>query len=273
LIENFLSGCAKLLLVDGKVNILLVDDYPANLVALSAVLTDPFYRLIEATSGSDALKVLETTDVALILLDIQMPGMDGYEVARQIRANPRTQEIPIIFITAVYREDPAVRKGYEAGAQDYLGKPFDPAILKAKVGIYSNIFLKTLQLQAQNRALSASEERYRLIVESTREIIATIDSSGTITSLNLAFEKLTGHKSAEWVGKSFVPLIEPDDLALVLTHFGESALRDVAQLSQTKIRTADSRWIPVEISVQSLTQDGRILGTVGVMRDISMRAR
>ena len=259
--------------MEAKVNILLVDDYPANLVALSAVLSDPIYRLLEATSGQEAIQLLEKNDVALILLDIQMPGMDGYEVARQIRANPRTREIPIIFITAVYREEPSVRKGYEVGGQDYLGKPFDPEILKAKVGIYSNLFLKTATLEQQTRILMESEERYRLIVENAQEIIATIDISGTITSLNLAFERLTGLKSQDWVGKSFVPLIDQNDLNVVLSHFGESARHNAAQLSQTQIRTADNRWIPVEISVQPLVRHDKVVGTVGVIRDISMRTK
>ncbi|MBC7690617.1 MAG: response regulator [Methylotenera sp.] len=257
--------------MDPKVNILLVDDYPANLVALSAVLTDPLYHLIEATSGEQALQLIEETEVALVLLDIQMPGMDGYEVARQIRKNPKTRDVPIIFITAVYREEPSVRLGYEAGGQDYLGKPFDPEVLKAKVGIYSNLFRKTTILERQTRELIASEERYRLIVEGAQEIIATVDVSGVITSLNYAFERLTGLSAKDWVGKSFVPLIDEKDLPEVLLHFGESARHNSALLSTTHIHTGDEKMIPVEISVQPLVRDGRTLGTIGVMRDISLR--
>jgi PAS domain S-box-containing protein len=254
-----------------KVNILLVDDYPANLVALNAVLSEPHYRLIEATSGPEALKILESTPVALVLLDIQMPGMDGYEVARQIRACSRTKDVPIIFITAVYREEPSVRRGYEAGAQDYMGKPFDPSVLKAKVAIYSNLFLKNLQLEQQTRKLIESEERYRLIVEGAQEIIATIDVRGTITSLNFAFERLTGLKSTDWVGKSLAPLLEQRDTSNLLSQIGASDRNHTPQLLETRISTADRKWIPVEISVQPLSRNGELLGTVGVMRDISPR--
>ncbi len=120
--------------------LLLVDDKPANIVALEAVLNSPAYRIISASSGLDALAVLEQEEVALILLDIQMPGIDGYETARRIKANERWKDIPIIFVTAIYREDPHIRKGYEAGAVDYLGKPFDVEVLQKKVGIYTKIY-------------------------------------------------------------------------------------------------------------------------------------
>ena len=257
--------------VQASVNILLVDDYPANLIALSAVLTDPAYHPIEVTSGEEALKVVEEKDIALILLDIQMPGMDGYAVAEKIRSNPRTHEIPIIFITAVYREDASVLKGYAAGAQDYLGKPFDPEILKAKVSIYSGQSLKIAKLERERRVLQESEERYRLIVEGAQEIIATFDTSGTITSLNMAFERLTGLRCDECVGKSFVPLILSKDVVRVLSHFGDSERFHTTQLSQTEIRTALGKQLPVEISVQPLMRGDQILGTVGVIRDITAR--
>ncbi len=257
--------------MEHTVNILLVDDYPANLVALSAVLADEKYRLFEATSGPEALQIIATENIALVLLDIQMPGMDGYEVAEKIRANPLSADIPIIFITAVYREDPAVRKGYEVGGQDYMGKPFDPDVLRAKIGVYTKLFLKNTVLEKRTADLLVSEERYRLIVESVQEIIATVDVSGTVTSLNLAFERLTGLKSSEWVGKSFVPLINPVDLPKILPLFGESARQNVTQLARTEIKTVSGAWIPVEISVQPYSRDGHLLGSIGVIRDISHR--
>ena len=254
-----------------KVKILVVDDYPANLVALGAVLTADEYQLIEATSGAEALRAVEEHDIALILLDIQMPGMDGYEVAKRIRQNPKTREIPIIFITAVYREDPKVRQGYAVGGQDYLGKPFDPEVLKAKVGIYSNLFLRTMKLEKEKVQLEVSEERYRLIVEQAQEIIATIDMTGTITSLNLAFERLTGLKCDEWIGKSFVPLLDADELTPILNRFGMSSRDQMLQLVTTRIRTVDGSHIPIEISIQPLTRDGHALGSIGIMRDVSQR--
>ncbi|MEO6182586.1 MAG: response regulator [Verrucomicrobiota bacterium] len=255
-----------------KINILIVDDYPANLLALSAVLSDPVYNLIEAPSGMVALQALENNDIALILLDVQMPEMDGYEVAKRIRANAKTREIPIIFITAHYREEPSVRQGYAAGGQDYLGKPFDPEVLKAKIGVYSNLFLKARRLEGEKRLLMESEERYRLMVEAAREIIAGIDNDGTITSLNLSFERLTGHKCADWIGKSFLPLLEANDAASFLANF-RGTNQESGNLFISNILSATGKPIPVEISVSPLLRHGETVGAVGVIRDISHRSK
>lgn len=256
---------------ESKINILVVDDYPANLMALGAVLSDPCYNLIEAHSGPAALKALEQYDVGLVLLDIQMPEMDGYEVAQKIRANAKTRDIPIIFITAHYREEPSVRRGYAVGAQDYLGKPFDPEVLKAKVSVYTTLFLKNQKLEGEKRRLLESEERYRLLVEGAREIIAAIDTKGVITSLNLSFERLTGHKCAEWIGKSFIPLLEPKDADNFMEHFRASSQGTSGDLFQSNIHSATGNAIPVEISVSPLLRDGATVGAVGVIRDVSHR--
>jgi PAS domain S-box-containing protein len=256
---------------DPKINILVVDDYPANLMALGAVLSDPVYNLIEAPSGPAALKVLEDQDIALILLDVQMPEMEGYEAARRIRSNPRTRDIPIIFITAHFREEPSVRKGYAAGAQDYLGKPFDPEVLKAKVTVYTNLFLKNVQLEGEKRLLKESEERYRLMVDAAREIIASIDNKGTITSLNLSFERLTGHKCNAWIGRSFLPLLAPKDTANFVTYFHGRTYLETAQLIQLDILSEAGKLIPVEVSLSPLKRNQETVETVGVIRDVSHR--
>src|SRR5438552_559652 len=112
-----------------KSTLLLVDDKPANLLALEAVLKEDGYTIILANSGKEALDLLKEKEVDLILLDIQMPGMDGYETARRIKQMPACQNIPIIFITAIFTENPYVKKGYEVGAIDYFAKPFDPDLL------------------------------------------------------------------------------------------------------------------------------------------------
>lgn len=257
---------------DTKINILVVDDYPANLMALGAVLSNPIYNLIEAHSGKAALQALDHHEVALVLLDIQMPEMDGYEVAQRIRANEKTRDIPIIFITAHYREEPAVRKGYAAGGQDYLGKPFDPEVLKAKIGVYSNLFLKARKLEGEKRLLLESEERYRLMVEAAREIICGVDKDGTITSLNLSFERLTGHKCAEWIGKSFLPLLAANDATNFLANFREANLAS-GNLFISHIFGVAGKPIPVEISVSPLLRGGETVGAVGVIRDISHRSK
>jgi CheY-like chemotaxis protein len=143
--------------------LLLVDDRPGNLLALEAVLGESHYTLLMAHSGEEALALLEQhPDIALILLDVQMPGMDGYEVTRRIKQHVELQDIPIIFITAIYTEDPAVRKGYQAGAVDYFGKPFDPEVLKMKVQIYASFRQRANLLRERERQIKESEELLRV---------------------------------------------------------------------------------------------------------------
>ena len=113
--------------------ILLVDDREENLLALEAILGGLGHELLRATSGQQALKYLLSEDVSLILLDVQMPEMDGYDTAAHIKSRPRTQDIPIIFLTAIDREAHQAYRGYAAGAVDFLAKPFDPWVLRAKV--------------------------------------------------------------------------------------------------------------------------------------------
>jgi CheY-like chemotaxis protein len=124
------------------ISLLLVDDRPENLLALSAVLDSLNQNLVQANSGSEALKHLLNQDFAVILLDVQMPGMDGFETATLIRSRERSQHTPIIFITGLNQNDTHVFKGYSLGAVDYLLKPFDPEILKSKVAVFISLFKK-----------------------------------------------------------------------------------------------------------------------------------
>ncbi|MDF1630237.1 MAG: response regulator [Alcanivoracaceae bacterium] len=126
--------------------ILMVDDQPSNLVSLDAILEAEGRVLLKATSGPEALKILLKEDISLVLLDVQMPGMDGFEVAELMRQRKDTQSIPIIFVTAISKEDKYVFRGYQVGAVDYLFKPLDPVILQSKVGFF-------LQLDRQRREL------------------------------------------------------------------------------------------------------------------------
>jgi len=135
--------------VGGKARILLVDDRPENLLALEAILSSLDQALVRATSGEEALKALLAQDFALILLDVQMPGMDGFETASHIKRRERTRDIPIIFLTAINREPQQAFRGYAAGAVDYLAKPFDPWVLRAKVSVFIDLYLKNRQLKEQ----------------------------------------------------------------------------------------------------------------------------
>jgi CheY-like chemotaxis protein len=132
-----------------KAKILLVDDRPENLLALEAILSALDQTLVRASSGEDALKALLTDNFAVILLDVQMPGMDGFETAAHIKRRERTRDIPIIFLTAINHGPHHTFRGYAAGAVDYISKPFDPWVLRAKVSVFVDLYEKNLQLREQ----------------------------------------------------------------------------------------------------------------------------
>ncbi|MER5638635.1 response regulator [Kitasatospora sp. NPDC002227] len=132
-----------------KAKILLVDDRPENLLALEAILSALDQTLVRAASGEEALKALLTDDFAVILLDVQMPGMDGFETASHIKRRERTRDIPIIFLTAINHGPHHTFRGYAAGAVDYISKPFDPWVLRAKVSVFVDLYVKNCQLKEQ----------------------------------------------------------------------------------------------------------------------------
>lgn len=132
-----------------KAKILLVDDRPENLLALEAILSALDQTLVRASSGEEALKALLTDDFAVILLDVQMPGMDGFETAAHIKRRERTRDIPIIFLTAINHGPHHTFRGYAAGAVDYISKPFDPWVLRAKVSVFVDLYMKNVQLREQ----------------------------------------------------------------------------------------------------------------------------
>jgi CheY-like chemotaxis protein len=134
--------------------ILLVDDRPDNLLALEAILSSLGQTLVRAASGEEALKALLADDYAVILLDVQMPGMDGFETAAHIKRRERTRDIPIIFLTAINREPQHAFRGYSTGAVDYLAKPFDPWVLRAKVAVFVDLHRKNRQLRRQAELLA-----------------------------------------------------------------------------------------------------------------------
>ena len=152
--------------------ILAVDDTPANLVALEAVL-DRDFTLRYAKSGPEAIEMLtQRPDVDVILMDLQMPVMDGFEAAARIKKIAGCEETPIVFITAVYSEDPYVKKGYAAGGVDYFTKPFDPDLLRLKMGIYGSFRQRAAVLKERERQLKETEE----LLQAGRKLSAVLEN-------------------------------------------------------------------------------------------------
>jgi CheY-like chemotaxis protein len=139
--------------VTTKARILLVDDRHENLVALEAILSSLNQTLVPVRSGEEALKALLVDEFAVILLDVVMPGMDGFETASHIKRRPKTRDVPIIFLTAASAEPDHAFRGYAAGAVDYISKPFDPWVLRAKVAVFVELYAKNRQLQEQAELL------------------------------------------------------------------------------------------------------------------------
>jgi CheY-like chemotaxis protein len=141
-----------------KAKILLVDDRAENLVALEAILSSLDQQLVLVRSGEEALKALLSEEFAVILLDVVMPGMDGFETAAHIKRRARTHDVPIIFLTAAGAESDDAFRGYEAGAVDYIAKPFDPWVLRAKVAVFVDLYMKNRQIMEQADLLRRQAE-------------------------------------------------------------------------------------------------------------------
>jgi len=156
--------------VGSPVNLLLVDDQPRNLEVLETILQSPEHRLVRATSGEEALLALMNDEFAAIVLDIQMPGMSGLELARLIKQRKRNQHIPILFLTAHFLEDADILEGYGVGAVDYLTKPINPQILKSKVAVFVELFRVTRALARANTALESEISNRKEIQEALRRV-------------------------------------------------------------------------------------------------------
>nr|WP_263323113.1 EAL domain-containing protein [Neobacillus sp. Marseille-Q6967] len=221
-----------------KINILLVDDRPENLLALEAIIENDDYHLVKAFSGEEALKYLLKYDFAAILLDVQMPGIDGFATAKIIKAREKTKNIPILFITANNMDSEHIFTGYSIGGIDYILKPFDPAILKAKVEGFVNIYRLNQQLIHQTDFLSKktkelehayielskttaelriSEALASVISETSLDTMLVIDENGTVLKINPAVEKMFQFVEGELLG-SHLSVLFADENSKIYVH-------------------------------------------------------
>lgn len=178
-----------------RINILLVDDEPKNLTVLESILDDPAYRLVRAESADQALLNLVATDFAVIVLDIQMPGMSGFELAQMIKRRRKTSSIPIIFLTAHYHEDRHILEGYQTGAVDYLLKPVNSAIVRSKVAVFAELYRKTRESLAANAALSAEIAERNRVQEEMRQLYNKLEEkvaerTAELVKANSALEQM-----------------------------------------------------------------------------------
>jgi PAS domain S-box-containing protein len=281
-----------------KANLLLVDDRPENLLALSAILEPLNCNLVQAQSGLEALKHLLKHEFALILLDVQMPGMDGFETATIIKQREKTRTVPIIFVTALSKEHQYVFKGYSAGAVDYISKPFDADILRSKVDVFVELWLKTQQVREQGELLRKAElrelerelEQRRLEELASSEanlarfkatLDATLDSVLMFDPDTLRFS-YGNHGSRQHLGVSEEDLLQLTALQ-IKPDLSDKEFRNLlrplragkqATLTfETRHLRQDKSLVPVEVFLQYIARDGEAGQFVSIVRDISERKR
>ena len=283
------------------VEILIVDDRPENLLALEAILEPLGQRLVRAHSGDEALRLLLSHDFAMILLDVQMPGIDGFETARLIKSRERTKYIPIIFLTAISKDEEYVFEGYSVGAVDYMTKPFQPDILRSKVSVFVDLYQKQRQLASQAdllresekrelelrhmREIYESEARFSEIVGSAMDAIVVFDADGVISLFNAAAERMFCTKSESALGgnvtRFFPEAARRETLERIcqLSNGAPSADELCATevsptehvLSFTGLRETGEQF-PIEATASCLDMRGKRTYTL-IVRDISERRR
>jgi PAS domain S-box-containing protein len=284
----------------GAVSILLVDDHDENLVALEAILSDlpnvdrggaaPHVRLVKAHSGGAALRSILREDFALILLDVSMPGMDGFEVASLIKQRDRSKHIPIIFLTAELRDRDAAYRGYEVGAVDYLEKPLEPDVVRAKVAVFIELYRRGEKIQRQAEMLQEAERRRREIelaelrraeeqrrqnlADAIPQIVFVVQPGGEVSYLNQRWAEYTGLSCAVSIGPAFPSVIHPSDVRRFLDQW-QRTLEGVEPLrTECRLRSVQGgyRWHLCQM-VPELDRDQKLVGWLGTFTDVDEQKR
>jgi PAS domain S-box-containing protein len=251
------------------VSILLVDDDQNNLLALESILDFSDYRLVKAQTADAALLALMQDEYAAIVLDVQMPDLNGIELARLIKQRKRTQHVPIIFLTAHYKESEHAVLGYDVGAVDYLTKPVHPAVLRSKVGVFVDLFRKTRALAKLNSTMEAeisvrkiAEERFRIVVEAAPSAMIVYNEDGRITLVNSEAERLFEKKR-----EKLLQMVIGDLITLEPEPPGKNGAEGAASdrpAREIVVKRADGAVAPAELSITPIqsTEGPRLLASI-----------
>jgi PAS domain S-box-containing protein len=266
-------------------SILLVDDQPANLAVLEATLGGLAEELVCVTSGEAALREVLARDFAVVLLDVRMPTMNGFELAELIRQHPRTQALPIIFLTAGDADEFPIERAYALGAVDYMTKPLNTTVLRAKTGVFIELYRQRSQLARiageklarSEQQLDESRDRFSLLLASSGEGIFGLDRDGRCTFLNPAGAALLGYRPEELEGRPLHALIHyrrPDGAPYSKSNCPIlAAARDgtALRVDEDTFWRRDGSPLPVAYSVYPMVFKGRVEGAVLTFTDITGR--
>lgn len=267
-----------------RVAILVVDDRPEDRLALAALLEGGDCDIVAADSGRGALRCILDREFAVILLDVVMPDMDGFEVASLVKQRERTRWTPIIFLTAAQAEVDHIYRAYAAGGVDYLTKPIDRHIVRAKVDIFVNMFRKDQRIRQQTEALLEAdrrakelelerirlegERRYRNLAEAIPQIVWTADPNGNLRYVNQHWCNYSGLAERELQGGSWLGTVHRDDVDACQERWRESLARAEVYEQELRLRRHDGvyRW-HLSRAVPERGEDGRIVRWLGTCAD------
>jgi PAS domain S-box-containing protein len=272
------------------VSVLLVDDHEENLLALEVTLSLPGVTLVKASSGADALRAILRETFAVILLDVSMPEMDGFEVARLIKRRVASRHIPIVFVTAAIKDVESIYRGDDVGAVDYILKPIDADVVRAKVAVFVELYRRGEEIAHQTEQLREAERRrreaeiaelrgstdrrYHRLADAIPQLVWTADASGAFTYFNRRWVDYTGYTLAQSLGVGWPSVVHPDDAQRFVDQW-ESALRaGTPSRFECRLRRAQGgyRWHLCEILPEHDQQE-RVCGWLGTFTDLDEHKR
>lgn len=257
-----------------RVAILLVDDQPANLLSLEAILSRPDYELVSARDGEEALRLVLQRDFALILLDIAMPGMDGFEVASIIKQRAAFRTIPIIFVTASVGRIDWIYRAYSSGAVDFMNKPLDPHAVRGKVEVFVELHRQKLRIQRQAEQLREQErrlhdQRFRNLADAIPHVVWVARPDGAIEYVSRGWTRWTGRPDASALGEGWLDAAPPEDAQAVRATWGASVRAGQPFEFTLRLRRADGalRW-HVGRALPERDESGAVVRWLGTFTDV-----
>jgi PAS domain S-box-containing protein len=273
-----------------RVNILVVDDRMEGILAVQAVLDSAKYNIITASSGVEALKHLLQDDFAVILLDVQMPIMNGFETAAVIKTREKSKDIPIIFMSAINQDEQYVYQGYEVGAVDYLLKPFDPYILRSKVAIFVDIYLKNKLIKEQAQKIYENElqahaasithielegfKRYQNLADSIPQIVFRVRATGIYEYFNKVWFEYTGLSPEHSLEMKWKDVIHPNDLNKLMALFEYTENMNGKEIECRILnKYGEFRWHIIRIQPEFHLNTNEVRFWLGTATDIEDRKK